>query len=193
MRSSFLTMPLLSMIVIFLFCLENSHKTLDFSIVVSFLYLLPAILLVQEVVSSIQSDLKDGIIENWLGNGASSLSYLGCKIICFSLFLAVPFVILVCGVLLLDYPIEDVFYVALGLFFLSITFISFGCLMGLSYKSKAYIGILLLPLAIPSFLWLISGIETGEYKFPLMLSFGMTLMSVSLSLILSNSTTKNLF
>ena len=193
MRSSFLITPLLSMTVIFIFCLENSHKTLDFSIVISFLYLLPAILLVQEVVSSIQSDLKDGIIENWLGSGFDILSYIGCKITGFTLFLAIPFIVVICVPLILDYAIGQVAYVALGLFFLSITFISFGCLMALSYKSKAYLGILLLPLAIPSFLSLISGIETGEYTFPLLLSLGMMLISISLSLMLSNLTTKNVF
>jgi hypothetical protein len=181
------------MTVIFIFCLENSHKALDFSIVVSFLYLLPAILLVQEVVTSIQSDLKDGIIENWLGSGANTLSYIACKIAVFSFFLATPFVILVGVALLLDYAIRDVLYVTLSLLSLSITFISFGCLMGLSHKPKAYLGILLLPLVIPSFLSLIAGIETGEYTFPLILSFGMMLISISLSIILSNLTTRNLF
>lgn len=193
MRSSLFTIPLLSMTVIFIFCLENSHKTLDFSMIVSFLYLLPSILLVQEVVTSIQSDLKDGIIENWLGSGANALSYIWCKITGFSLFLAIPFVIWVCAALSLAYAIEDVMYIALSLFFLSIIFISFGCLIGISNQSKAYLGIVLLPFVIPSFLSLIAGIETGEYTFPLIFSCGMMLISLSLSIILSNLTTKNLF
>lgn len=193
MRAKILTIPLLSMAVIFIFCLENAHNSLELSVVVSFLYLLPAILLVQEVASSIQNDFKDGIIENWLGSGADAISYIGCKIACYTCFLAMPFVIVTCGYLLLDYAIEQVSYVALSLFFLSVSFISLGCLVGFSAKAKPYLGIVLLPLQVPSFLWLISGIEVGEYLYPLMLSFGVMLMSVSLSLLLSKFAKQNLF
>lgn len=193
MRASFLTIPLLSIAVLFIFCLENAHKTLELSVVASFLYLLPAILLVPEVVSSIQNDFKDGIIENWLGSGAEVISYIGCKITSYVLFLAVPFVIVACGYLFLDYVAEQAFYIALGLFFLSVSFISFGCLVGFSSNSKPYLGIVLLPLQVPSFLWLISGIEVGEYLYPLTLSFGVMLISISLSLLLSRFIKQSVF
>lgn len=193
MQATFLTVPLLSMAVIFIFCLENAHKALELSVVVSFLYVLPAILLVQDVVSSIQNDFKDGIIENWLGSGADARSYIGCKIASYALTIAVPFVTITCGYLLLDYGLEEVFYVAVGLFFLSVSCISFGCLIGFSSKAKPYLGIVLLPLQVPSLLWLLSGIEVGEYFYPLMLSFGVMLMSLSLSFLLSRFTKQRLF
>ncbi len=193
MRATVLTVPLLSMAVMFIFCLENAHQSLDLSVMVSLLYLLPAVLLVQEVVSSIQNDFKDGIIENWLGNGSEAISYIGCKIACCALFSGVPFVTVSCGYLLLEYSLEHVLYVGLSLFFLSVSFISFGCLLGFSSKDKPYLGIVLLPLQVPSFLWLISGIELGNHLYPLMFSFGVMLMSVSLSLLLSGFTKQSLF
>ena len=193
MRASILTVPLLSITLIFTFCLVNAHKTLDFGVLGSFLYILPSMFLVQEVSSSIQDDFKAGIVENWFGNGGDVLSYMLFKLSGFSITLVMPFVVMVCAYLLFSYDLTYVGYMGLSLFFLSISFVSLGCLIGLSANYKAYIGILLLPLLIPSFLWLVSGIETGEYTAPLALSFGVTLMSISLSLLLSCFVKQNLF
>lgn len=174
-RTLWFKIPVLTLTILFIFKLSNLGSF-------SFVFLLPSLLLVQEVQSTIYTDYQNGFIEQWVGNGKSMVSYMGLRSLSFLICLILPFL---CAVsVFIDSSLNEGLFLLSSLFFVSLNCVFLGCLLGNSFISNPYLGIFILPLQIPSLIWIIQALSSKDYGPALILCAGVCAMSMGLNFLL---------
>jgi hypothetical protein len=154
----------------------------------SLVLIIPAFLLVQDFQNYIKDDIKNGFLERYLTQPSKTpFSYITAKLLSYICQIVIPFALMSGGYLLLTGNINTYIITVIGVFFMSIGFISMGINFSMLRVSnqQGIIGYMLIPLQMPAYLMFLSCIlKQILWASTFFMGVGLIFITLSLSLIM---------
>ncbi|CAO5677852.1 MAG: hypothetical protein HEEMFOPI_01186 [Holosporales bacterium] len=173
MQRGRLNVVALSLTIVFVILLQNSHVLHADHITLSILMVLPPVIFIQEISNSVTHDMQLGVLEMWIGNNKTSISYIILKSFAFILLYIVPFLAMASFfVFQISHGVTSFLYVIVCLFLMSLSLTLLSCVLSFSKIPSYVFSILLITITLPLMLITLQGFYEDAYIFSILMCFG---------------------